>query len=255
MTKRLAIASTAGLVCAAGVSAQSASVSLVADDTSVAPGSSVAVSVVVDYTVGGAGAGVFGPAGLYGFGGSAVASGSGVADASASSVSVSSLLPLGPVATAGVTNLATVAGGRLLTDGGLPGTSQIVATFDVDVDAGAADGSTITIDYDGAVVLSLDNELTTYSTDPGANQMTLTTVSVTLTVGGGRLCGDVNGDGNVSDSDFFAWVTAFVSDPRTPEQLTACDVNTDGECNDSDFFAWVTEFIAAPGDRTTCPSI
>ncbi|MEM9166806.1 MAG: dockerin type I domain-containing protein [Planctomycetota bacterium] len=57
---------------------------------------------------------------------------------------------------------------------------------------------------------------------------------------------DVNGDGNCSDSDFFAWVTAFVASPRTPEQEAACDVNGDGNCNDSDFFAWVTEF-SGPG--------
>ncbi|MEM1072439.1 MAG: dockerin type I domain-containing protein [Planctomycetota bacterium] len=54
---------------------------------------------------------------------------------------------------------------------------------------------------------------------------------------------DVNGDGALSDSDFFAWVTAFIADPRTPEQEAACDVNRDGSCSDSDFFAWVTIFI------------
>ncbi|MEM9166728.1 MAG: GC-type dockerin domain-anchored protein [Planctomycetota bacterium] len=53
---------------------------------------------------------------------------------------------------------------------------------------------------------------------------------------------DVNGDGVLNDSDFFAWVTAFTAAPRSPEQETACDVNRDGSCNDSDFFAWVTAF-------------
>ncbi|MEM9167345.1 MAG: alpha-amylase family glycosyl hydrolase [Planctomycetota bacterium] len=48
--------------------------------------------------------------------------------------------------------------------------------------------------------------------------------------------GDVNMDGVTTDSDFFAWVTAFIdNDPRG-------DVNRDGTVNDSDFFAWVTEF-------------
>ncbi|MEM9166722.1 MAG: GC-type dockerin domain-anchored protein [Planctomycetota bacterium] len=60
-----------------------------------------------------------------------------------------------------------------------------------------------------------------------------------------RCPADVNGDGTLNDSDFFAWVTAFVSDPRTAEQEEACDVNRDGSCSDSDFFAWVTEFIGA----------
>lgn len=55
--------------------------------------------------------------------------------------------------------------------------------------------------------------------------------------------GDVNDDGQVTDSDFFAWVTAFVADPRSPEEEAACDVNRDGGCSDSDFFAWVTAFV------------
>ncbi|MEM9167542.1 MAG: GC-type dockerin domain-anchored protein [Planctomycetota bacterium] len=50
--------------------------------------------------------------------------------------------------------------------------------------------------------------------------------------------GDVNRDGSVTDSDFFAWVTAFINED--PE----CDVNRDGACSDSDFFAWVTAFIS-----------
>ncbi|MEM9166723.1 MAG: GC-type dockerin domain-anchored protein [Planctomycetota bacterium] len=53
---------------------------------------------------------------------------------------------------------------------------------------------------------------------------------------------DVNGDGTLNDSDFFAWVTVFTASPRTPEQEAACDVNEDGSCTDSDFFAWVTLF-------------
>ncbi|MEM1072389.1 MAG: hypothetical protein AAGB51_12330 [Planctomycetota bacterium] len=53
---------------------------------------------------------------------------------------------------------------------------------------------------------------------------------------------DVNLDGSVDDSDFFAWVTAFTADPRTPAQESECDVNLDSLCTDSDFFAWVTFF-------------
>ncbi|MEM9167292.1 MAG: hypothetical protein AAGB48_09765 [Planctomycetota bacterium] len=49
--------------------------------------------------------------------------------------------------------------------------------------------------------------------------------------------GDVNGDGTVNDSDYFAWVTAFIGD------LPECDVNGDENCSDSDYFAWVTAFI------------
>ncbi|MEM1072189.1 MAG: dockerin type I domain-containing protein [Planctomycetota bacterium] len=85
-------------------------------------------------------------------------------------------------------------------------------------------------------------------------------LSQTPTIGGGgddRLCGDVNDDGSINDSDFFAWVTAFTASPQTPEQLTACDVNNDGNCNDSDFFAWVTEFTNAlsGGTLSECPNL
>ncbi|MEM1072325.1 MAG: hypothetical protein AAGH71_05845, partial [Planctomycetota bacterium] len=58
-----------------------------------------------------------------------------------------------------------------------------------------------------------------------------------------RCLGDVNLDGVTDDSDFFAWVTNFVADPRSEDELSACDVNLDGACTDSDFFAWVTAFI------------
>ncbi|MEM8876111.1 MAG: GC-type dockerin domain-anchored protein, partial [Planctomycetota bacterium] len=48
--------------------------------------------------------------------------------------------------------------------------------------------------------------------------------------------GDVNGDGDLNGSDFFAWVAAFGSlDP-------VADVNRDGSVDGSDFFAWVAAF-------------
>ncbi|MEM1071891.1 MAG: family 16 glycosylhydrolase [Planctomycetota bacterium] len=56
---------------------------------------------------------------------------------------------------------------------------------------------------------------------------------------------DVNGDGTLNDSDFFAWVTAFTSEPRSQAEEIACDVNRDTSCNDSDFFAWVTAFTGS----------
>ncbi|MEM9167712.1 MAG: GC-type dockerin domain-anchored protein [Planctomycetota bacterium] len=47
---------------------------------------------------------------------------------------------------------------------------------------------------------------------------------------------DVNRDGELNASDFFAWVTAYTNnDP-------AGDVNLDGKVNSSDFFAWLTAF-------------
>ncbi|MEM1072373.1 MAG: GC-type dockerin domain-anchored protein [Planctomycetota bacterium] len=51
---------------------------------------------------------------------------------------------------------------------------------------------------------------------------------------------DVNMDGVITDSDFFAWVTAFINGDL------AGDVNCDGVVTDSDFFAWVTAFTNCP---------
>ncbi|MEM9167132.1 MAG: hypothetical protein AAGB48_08910 [Planctomycetota bacterium] len=52
-----------------------------------------------------------------------------------------------------------------------------------------------------------------------------------------RLCADVNNDGIVTDSDFFAWVTEFQNGGYRG------DVNNDGNVTDSDFFAWVVFFF------------
>ncbi|MEL6498444.1 MAG: carbohydrate-binding protein [Planctomycetota bacterium] len=49
---------------------------------------------------------------------------------------------------------------------------------------------------------------------------------------------DTNGDGQLSPSDFNAWVLAF--NTASPE----CDQNADGECNPGDFNAWVLNFNA-----------
>ncbi|MEM9166873.1 MAG: GC-type dockerin domain-anchored protein [Planctomycetota bacterium] len=62
-------------------------------------------------------------------------------------------------------------------------------------------------------------------------------VTLAWTLPGADCPADVNADGSVSDSDFFAWVSAFI------DQTPACDVNLDGSCSDSDFFAWVTAFV------------
>ncbi|MEM9165645.1 MAG: M14 family zinc carboxypeptidase [Planctomycetota bacterium] len=67
-------------------------------------------------------------------------------------------------------------------------------------------------------------------------------VSLTITDGCPSLdpcdVADVNNDGSVNDSDFFAWVTAFTTGGP------GCDQNGDGDCSDSDFFAWVTVFTS-----------
>ncbi|MEM8758537.1 MAG: GC-type dockerin domain-anchored protein, partial [Planctomycetota bacterium] len=47
---------------------------------------------------------------------------------------------------------------------------------------------------------------------------------------------DVNDDGTLDGSDFFAWVNAFSTGGP------GCDQNGDGECGSPDFFAWVAGF-------------
>ncbi|MEN1706398.1 MAG: dockerin type I repeat-containing protein [Planctomycetota bacterium] len=59
---------------------------------------------------------------------------------------------------------------------------------------------------------------------------------------------DVNGDGVVNDSDYFAWVTIYTAPDRTPAQRAACDVNGDGRCTAEDYFA-IEAVINAPDER------
>ncbi|MEM9167586.1 MAG: GC-type dockerin domain-anchored protein [Planctomycetota bacterium] len=122
--------------------------------------------------------------------------------------------------------------------------------FELQIDANASEGDSITLSFAGAVVLALADDLSTYSTSPGINQQQLGSASLTLTIGGGRLCADVNNDDAVNSSDFFAWVTAFGA-----EDLVPCDVNSDGSCTSSDFFAWVTFFGNPLADPGNCPPI
>ena len=49
---------------------------------------------------------------------------------------------------------------------------------------------------------------------------------------------DVNGDGNLTSTDFTAWIAAFNS--NAPE----CDQNGDGNCTSTDFTAWINNYNA-----------
>lgn len=243
------VAALAGALCATPSVAQSASASLAAGTTTLSPGSSVSVSLVIDFSVGPAGPGLFGPAGLSGFGGSIKASGPGAAATQSSSVATAPALTLG--ATSVVVDdggtLIAAAAGRTLADGGLGSTPQTVLTFDVTVDAGATPGDTVTLAYDGAVVLSLDDSLVTFSTDPGVNQQTLSVSPLVLTVGGDRLCADVNENGIAEPGDFTAWVAAFnTGDLRA-------DANQNGTNEPGDFTAWVAAYNQGAAGPTCTP--
>ncbi|MEO1584325.1 MAG: GC-type dockerin domain-anchored protein [Planctomycetota bacterium] len=231
------------------VSAQSATVSLVAPSVMVAPGASVAIDLVVDYSTGTAGAGVFGPAGLYGFGGEMITSGPAAGSISGSGTTTAAFLPLGPFAldNPGGSGIARCTAGRLLSQGGLPGSSQVVASFNVDIEAGASPGDSVTIDYEGAVVLSQDDRLVTYSTTPGVNQESLSTVSLTLTIGGGRLCADQNNDGLVTPADFNGWILNF------NQGSLLADTNQDGAVTPADFNGWILAFNAGANGPICTP--
>ncbi|GAB5496791.1 MAG: PQQ-dependent sugar dehydrogenase [Phycisphaerales bacterium] len=49
---------------------------------------------------------------------------------------------------------------------------------------------------------------------------------------------DVNGDGEVTPTDFTAWINAFNNN------LPECDQNGDGDCTPTDFTAWISNFNA-----------
>lgn len=243
------MAAAAGLVLAMPAAGQTATASLSAGATTVAPGSSVSVSLIVDFTVGSAGPGLFGPAGLYGFGGSVEASGAGAADAQASSVATAPGLALGATSAAVGSGgpLATAAAGRLLADGGISSSPQTVLTFDLNIDAGATAGDSVTIAYDGAVVLSLDDSLVTFSTTPGPNQQTLSVTPLVITIGSDRLCADVNDNGVAEPGDFTAWVAAYnAGDLRA-------DANQNGANEPGDFTAWVAAYNQGAAGPTCTP--
>ncbi|MEM8758366.1 MAG: GC-type dockerin domain-anchored protein [Planctomycetota bacterium] len=245
---RTAVAGFVGLLTGAAA-AQSASATLSAANAVIAPGETITVTLEIDAAGGAAGPGVFGAAGLFGFAGTISATGEASSGATVDAAAVSSLLGFGQTATAGTgSSLLAIGGGRGLDDVPTAGTLA-AATFDLTV--GPEASGSITLTFDGAVVLSLGDALVTYATAPGVNQQSLAPTTLELTVGGGRLCADVNGDNEINGSDFFAWVNAFGA-----QSIVPCDVNADGFCDGSDFFAWVNFFgnpAADPGDCQPLP--
>ncbi|MEM7756155.1 MAG: GC-type dockerin domain-anchored protein [Planctomycetota bacterium] len=200
------------LFAAAGMaSAQSAAVSLNASSASVAAGGSITVTLAADPDVGGAGSGVFGPAGLYGFGGEISLGGDRAADVTAANASILAALPSGAtVSTSGAAAVRAGAGRGL--DDALPAAATDLLSFDLNIDAGAADG-TFTVDFDGAVVLVEGDALVTYSTDPGVNQSSLSATTLTVTIGqAGCNPADLAAPFGVLDlGDVDAFIPAFIS--------------------------------------------
>lgn len=229
--------------------AQTATVRLESSSVSVLPGSSVAVSIDVDFDPATAGSGVFGPAGLYGFGGTVEASGDAAANSSASDVAIHTALVLGPIAEplATLPEITRAAGGRELTANKLTASPQTVMTFDIDIDSDAVPGDVVTVRFTGSVVLSLGDDLLTFSTSPGVNQEVLGIVPLNLTIASSRLCADQNLDGQVMPNDFTAWIDNF-----NAGNLVA-DVNQDGTIMPNDFTAWIDAFNQGSNGPTCMP--
>ena len=211
MIRTLAIATAAAL--AGSAAAQSATYSFSASATTVAPGDTVTLTFAVDANTGGAGSGVFGPAGFYGFGGNFTVSGDLAADVTAASGTILANLPSGDTSTLNTGSAAArAAAGR-----GLDDALSVAAPIDVyelqlTVDAGAANG-TFTVDYDGAAVLVQNNSLVTYATSPGTNQSSIAGSSIEITVGsGGCSPADLAEPFGIVDiDDVDAFITAFLS--------------------------------------------
>lgn len=227
------------------VAAQSASVLVTAPVTSASPGDVVTITVEAQFDAAGMPSGIFGSAGLFGFGGDVVAAGTISATSDAGVPMINPLLGFGLVAQQrpAADRFALGAGGRGF-DGGLSGPVQTLMSFDVTIDASATAGDTIEMGFAGSVVLVLGDELRTFSTDPGVNQSSLAVTPVSLTVAGGRLCADQNEDGFVTPADFNVWVLNFNA------QNSLADVNQDGLVNPADFNAWVLAFNAGAAGPT-----
>jgi hypothetical protein len=230
----------AALTLAATLAAgQSASVTVSSSDSSVAPGGSFTVSLQSTFDTGGASGGLFGAAGFYGFGGIVGASGDAAASVSAGVPTLNGMLAFGPVAAGGSgASLATGAAGRGLS-GGLASNPGDLMTFTVDVASDAAEGD-ITLDFSGAVVLVQGDALVTYSTDPGPNQQSLSTTSVTVSIGGGG-CNDADLSepfGVLDLADINTFVSAFLG------QQPAADIDGNGIYDLSDISAFVAAFTA-----------
>lgn len=191
--------------------AQSATLALEAPATSVAPGGSVTVTATVTFDTGSASPGVFGSAGLYGFGGDVSASGSASGNVAGSTPAVSGQFTFGTVANVSAApGVVRAAAGRGLA-GGLSGGQTAVFSFDLAADV-AASGE-VTLDYAGAVVLVLDDSLVTFSTNPGPNQSSLTVTPLTLTVGSAG-CSDadtVEPFGTLDIDDVLAFLNGFAT--------------------------------------------
>ena len=232
---RVSVMLLAGLFSASTAAAQTASVSVSSDavNDEVTPGQLVTVSVDATYTS--AGMGIFGTAGLFGFGGDAVATGNGTASSPLTNASLTFGVAPGAANGAGVDRIGAGTG----LSPALTGGADNLFTYTLEVPGDAADGDMITIAYSGAVILDGNDTLITFSTNPGPNQNTLTVTDLTLTVGaaGGCNAADLNADNNLDFNDINLFVSAFLGN------TSDADLNMDGNYDFNDINLFVSAFL------------
>ena len=96
---------------------------------------------------------------------------------------------------------------------------------------------TVTAGSDVSAGVTLQFTATTGANIGSTSQLFIDNVSITVDAKAPCLP-DVNGDGELSPTDFTAWINAFNNgDP-------GCDQNGDGSCSPTDFTAWIANFNA-----------
>ncbi|MEM1186768.1 MAG: GC-type dockerin domain-anchored protein [Planctomycetota bacterium] len=172
----------------------------------------VSVTVSVDSDTGAASAGVFGPAGFYGFGGEIIVSGPQGPEVSGSTATLIADLPSGQAIGTNVGSAAVRAGaGRGLLDALLATTTDVLS-IDLQIDPAAPEGE-FSLDFEGVVVLVEGDALVSYATSPGINQNGLGVSTLTITIGeSGCNAADLAAPFNVLDlGDVDAFIPAFIA--------------------------------------------
>lgn len=178
LTTTLMTALTAG---ASAAGAQSASVQFLSPAQTVAPGAAFPVDLTASYVTGAAQAGFFGAPGFYGFGGDIVVDSGPAGSVQVISTEINPDLFSGQFLEFGNPPLLfRSAAGRGL-ESALDEIASPAVAFELFVQPGTPDGP-LTLRFDGTVVLSLGDDLVTYSTMPGVNQSTLDDITFTIEI-------------------------------------------------------------------------
>lgn len=248
------IVTASAMMASAGIAlGQSATVVITSDAPGnvVAPGGTATITVSAEFL--GGGPGLFGPAGLFGFGGDAVIEGAGTGANPVLNGDLTFGMTLGSTTANGISRIGAGRGEAPA----LVGPSAALFSFVVDVPADSAPGSTIQIAYDGAVVLDTDGTLMVFSNDGGANPLAIT--GLTLEVGipsNGCNPADLSDTppgsgtfGQLDGNDISAFVSGFLANEDLSDVSdTPPGSGTFGQFDGNDISAFVSAFLAGcPG--------